>query len=84
MLQRISKGKDGLSCACYSVLHLTPVLYPSFSSQGQQTLLHLYDKIASDSSPQIRKQASAVLNSLIKLGPKVPETDLLSLFIKLN
>jgi len=39
-----------------------------------------YNKISQEEAPQIRKQAAIVLNEMIKLIPKVSETDLLNIF----
>jgi hypothetical protein len=39
-----------------------------------------YNKISQEEAPQIRKQAAVVLNEMIKLIPKVSETDLLNIF----
>ena len=44
--------------------------------------MEIFNKIASDPMPQIRKQASIVLNKMIKLIPKVTETELLNIFSK--
>lgn len=68
----------------FTAVHLVPVVYTSFSAQNQQELIEILGKVASDSVPQMRKQSHLVLNEMIKLCPKVPEKDLLNVFIKLQ
>ena len=40
----------------------------------------MYTQISHDETPQVRKQAAIVLNDMIKLIPKVSETELLNIF----
>ena len=40
----------------------------------------MYDVLSKDETPQVRKQAAIVLNDMIKLIPKVSETELLNIF----
>jgi len=42
----------------------------------------MYTQVAEDETPQVRKQAAIVLNEMIKLIPKVSETELLNIFSK--
>lgn len=42
----------------------------------------MYNAASAEDIPQIRKQASIVLNDMIKLIPKVNETELLAIFSK--
>jgi len=66
----------------YTVIHLIPSVYTYFVPQNQQELMELFSKISQDNIPQIRKQASIVLNKMIQLIPKVSETELLNIFSK--
>jgi len=40
----------------------------------------MYNTISQDETPQVRKQAAIVLNEMIKLIPKISETELLNIF----
>lgn len=40
----------------------------------------MFNSLSSDEMPQVRKQASLVLNEMIKLIPKVQESELLNIF----
>lgn len=44
--------------------------------------MDIYNKICNDPMPQIRKQASIVLNKMIKLIPKISKTEMLQIFAK--
>lgn len=44
--------------------------------------MEIFNKVAADPMPHIRKQASIILNKMIKLIPKVSETELLNIFSK--
>jgi serine/threonine-protein phosphatase 2A regulatory subunit A len=46
----------------------------------QQEIMTMYKQISADETPQVRKQAAIVLNEMIKLIPKVSETELLNIF----
>lgn len=80
MMQRMAHGETQVSK--YTVIHLIPSVYTYFVPANQQELLELFTKISQDPLPQIRKQASIVLNKMIQLIPKVSESDLLNIFSK--
>ena len=40
----------------------------------------MYNQISQDETPQVRKQAAIVMNEMIKLIPKISETELLNIF----
>ena len=42
--------------------------------------MEIFNRVCNDPMPHIRKQASIVLNQLIKLIPSVNETELLNIF----
>lgn len=67
----------------YTAVHLIPTIYPFMTPQNQGELIEIFSKIAGDQNPPIRKQAIIVLNKMIKLIPKVPETELLGMFAKI-
>ena len=55
-------------------------MYASVTAASQQELMNMYSQISHDETPQVRKQAAIVLNDMIKLIPKVSETELLNIF----
>lgn len=62
---------------------MVPTVFLQFSQKNQQELLQIFNEITSeDNSAQIRKQAALVLNQMIKMIPKVSETELLTIFNK--
>jgi len=80
MMQRMTNSENHVSK--YTAIHLIPTVYTYFVPQNQQELMELFNKISTDPIPQIRKQASIVLNKMIQLIPKVQETELLNIFSK--
>ena len=64
-------------CSKYTVVHLVPFIYGHFSSYSQNDLMNIYNQLACDPMPQIRKQASIVLHKMIRLIPKVNKTEML-------
>lgn len=65
-----------------AAIHLFPSVYCYFSTANRQELMTMYTLVAEDETPQVRKQAAIVLNEMIKLIPKVSETELLNIFSK--
>ena len=72
-------NQDGIS-AKYAAIQLIPTVYVCVSQPQQRELMTAYSKTAQEEAPQIRKQAAIVLNEMIKLIPRVPETELLNMF----
>lgn len=65
-----------------AAIHLFPCVYSFFGTQNRQEIMNMYTQVAEDETPQVRKQAAIVLNEMIKLIPKVSETELLNIFSK--
>ena len=42
--------------------------------------MNMYNSVSQDETPQVRKQAAIVLNDMIKLMPKVSESELINIF----
>ena len=80
MIRRLNQCPDNTTK--YTTVHLIPFVYSYFSAAHQQELMDIYVQISNDPAPQVRKQASIVLNSMIKLVPKIPETELFNIFSK--
>lgn len=80
MMQRLMSSQ--CNTTKYAAIHLIPFVYTYFQSQNQQELMEIFNKVAADPMPHIRKQASIILNKMIKLIPKVSETELLNIFSK--
>ena len=68
----------------FPAIQLIPTIYPSLSAQNQAEAMNIFIKAAADDIPLVRKQVAIVLNDLIKMIPKVPDTELLNVFSKLN
>ena len=79
MLQRLMNGDFTSKIAAIS---LFPHVYASFRVSSQQEIMNMYNAAAVDDIPQIRKQAAIVLNEMIKLIPKVNESELMAIFSK--
>ena len=43
-------------------------------------MMDMFSRLSQDEMPQVRKQTSLVLNEMIKLIPKVSESELLNIF----
>lgn len=78
MLQRLMNGECYTSK--FAAIQLFPCVYTSLSSAKQQEIMAMFNTVSQDETPQVRKQAAIVLNDMIKLIPKVSETELLNVF----
>ena len=78
MIQRLMNGECFTSK--FAAVQLFPVVFPSVTPASQQEIMTMYNQISHDETPQVRKQAAIVLNDMIKLIPKVSETELLNIF----
>ena len=78
MIQRLING-DCFTTK-FAAVQLFPCVYTHVSAANQQELMKMYDVLSKDETPQVRKQAAIVLNDMIKLIPKVSETELLNIF----
>ena len=80
MMFRMTESDNHVSK--YTAIHLIPTVYTYFVQQNQIELMEIFNRVSTDPIPQIRKQASIVLNKMIQLIPKVQETELLNIFSK--
>ena len=80
MLQRLMN--DECQTSKFAAIQLFPCVYTHFQISNQQEIMNMYYQLAQDETPQVRKQAAIVLNEMIKLIPKVSETELLNIFSK--
>jgi serine/threonine-protein phosphatase 2A regulatory subunit A len=78
MLKRLMTN-EYYSSKC-AAIHLFPCVYSYFSTLNRQEIMNMYNQVSEDETPQVRKQAAIVLNEMIKLIPKVSETELLNIF----
>ncbi len=78
MIKRLMANEGFISK--FSATLLIPSIYPNLSSSSQQELMAMYTQVSKDEIPLVRKQAAIVLNDMIKLIPKVPETEILNIF----
>ena len=78
MLGRLSQGD--VYTTKMAAIQIVPVVYTHFQSHCQQELMEVFNSLSGDEMPQVRKQASLVLNEMIKLIPKVQESELLNVF----
>lgn len=81
MIRRLTQSET--NTGFYAAINLIPEVYANFTQSNQLELIEVLNKVASDQQPPIRKQASFVLNKMIKLIPKAPESELLSIFNKI-
>ena len=63
-----------------AAIQLVPVVYAHFSAPSQTELMEIFNLASKDEMPQVRKAASIALNEMIKLIPKVSESELLNVF----
>ena len=77
MIQRLMNGECYTSK--FAAVQLFPCVYSHVSAVSQQEIMTMYNSISQDETPQVRKQAAIVLNEMIKLIPKVSETELLNI-----
>ena len=63
-----------------AAIQLVPVVYPHFTAPSQTELMEIFNLASRDEMPQVRKSASIALNEMIKLIPKVSESELLNVF----
>eukprot|EP00347_Sterkiella_histriomuscorum_P020919 403335954 len=80
LIKRLMNGESYTSK--FAGTHLIPTVYSQVSPQTQQELMGLFSTVSQDDIPQVRKVAAIVLNEMIKLIPKTPETELLNIFAK--
>jgi len=78
MIQRLMSGENFTSK--FTGTQLIPHLFQHVSSQNQAELMTLFTNASKDEVPQVRKTAATVLNDMIKLVPKVPESEMLKIF----
>lgn len=53
MMHRLMKGESNTTK--YAAIHLIPFVYTYFTSANQQELMEMFNKVAADPMPQIRK-----------------------------
>ena len=81
MMQRLTNQDNNTSR--YTAVNLVPTIFLQVAPPNQAELLEIFNKVSVDNSPPIRKQAIMMLNKMIKLMPKVPDTELMQLFAKI-